>query len=221
MADLLLLDAVAHQVLVFEWTLPYIWGRSHSLIWYYWGVNYANLQFSSTGTQLRTGGIHHVNAGQLCSYLKLGAFADVAHSYEPTVLQKVRKTYDKKNIFLHEAQWDKRSQKALHSVRCKVIYHDFSPTTDLCYITVIWFIVNIKNIDKCRLILSLNVKKIQHPKKSDCGSTVTCLIFTVAWRRMTHQEWYWAPLIVKAHHQSLYDRTGAALCLPPLKIIWI
>lgn len=38
---------------------------------------------------------------------------------------------------------------------------------------------------------------------------------------MTHQEWYWAPLIVKAHDQSLYDRTGAALWLPSRKIIGI
>lgn len=54
-------------------------------------------------------------------------------------------------------------------------------------------------------------------KKSHCG----CLFFTVAWRYMTDQEWNWATLIVKAHHQSLYDRTGAAQWLPSLRIIGI
>lgn len=32
--------------------------------------------------------------------------------------------------------------------------------------------------------------------------------------------WFWAPLIVKAHYQSLGDRSGPAQRLPALRIIW-
>lgn len=41
----------------------------------------------------------------------------------------------------------------------------FQPYNWPCQIPVIWYIVNVKIIDKFRFILSLNHKKIQHPKK--------------------------------------------------------
>lgn len=43
-----------------EWTLP---DRTHSLIWYSWGIHYANLQFSWTCAELHIDGIYHVYAG--------------------------------------------------------------------------------------------------------------------------------------------------------------
>lgn len=69
----------------------------------------------------------------------------------------------------------------------------------------------------CQLQLNVDVLPIKNAGDTWSGgkhctpkSLLDRLVFSVAWS-MTQQQWYWAPLIIKTHHPSLCDRTGAAL----------
>lgn len=91
--------------------------------------------------------------------------------------------------------------------------------------------VKVTHVTSDSLLMSKNIDRVpacavhKQEENTEAKKKVSlwqnCFIFTAAWRHMTHQEWFWAPLIVKAHYQSLYDRTGPAQRLPSLRIIGI
>lgn len=63
-------------------------------------------------------------------------------------------------------------------------------------------------------------KNSRQPWLNVCVCACVCLFSTSAWRLQHTRSWFWAPLIVKAHYQSLSDSSGPEQRLPALRIIW-